>query len=229
MTAAIWSTPADTASLDFPLSTLLRFMHNHHLLQIFDQPQWLTIKGGSRNYVDRIVSRLPKKQLHLGQAVKSVRTATDRKVIITTDKGDEHAYDHVIMATHADTTLSLLNAGGGGVTDDERDILGAFEFEKNRAVLHSDARLMPARRSIWSAWNYLTTADKRTGAVHEMSLTYCMNLLQSLDEAEYGPVLVTMNPPFEPDPTTVLKEFRYEHPLFTAKVSVFSLHFRSSS
>lgn len=137
MTAAIWSTPPDKAALDFPAYTLIRFMHNHHLLQILDRPTWLTVKNGSHSYVNKIVDALPPRHHHHSTRIQSASSTDDGKVELTTEFGETHVYDHVIFACHADTTLKILERGRG-VTDDERKVLGGFEFSKNRAVLHAD-------------------------------------------------------------------------------------------
>ncbi|KDE07152.1 hypothetical protein MVLG_02556 [Microbotryum lychnidis-dioicae p1A1 Lamole] len=217
MTAAIWSTPPDKAALDFPALTLIRFMYNHHLMQILDRPTWLTVKNGSHSYVNRILERLDPAKYHQGHRIESVRTGgKGRKVVLKDSEGNETDWDHVIFACHADTTLKILEKGEG-ITEEERRILGGFEFSKNRAVLHSDPELMPKRRIAWSAWNYLTASDGPKLNVNSVALTYWMNLLQSIPEAIYGPVLVTLNPPFEPRKEHKFAEWDYDHPLFSEK------------
>lgn len=137
MTAAIWSTPPDKAALDFPAFTLITFMHNHHLLHILDRPTWLTVKDGSHSYVNKIVDALPQKQHHHSMRIQSASSIKDGKIELTTEAGETLEFDHVIFACHADTTLKILERGHG-ITNDERKILGGFEFSKNRAVLHAD-------------------------------------------------------------------------------------------
>ncbi|KAF8683409.1 Flavin containing amine oxidoreductase [Rhizoctonia solani] len=252
MTAAIWSTPPDTCALDFPARTLIRFMHNHHLLQIIGKPKWLTIPGGSHKYVNRILDKLPKPQLHLSTPVQSISTSPgSSKVQIKLPSGTEE-FDHVILATHSDTSLRILRQGTG-VTADEEEILESFLWSKNRAVLHSDVDLMPKRRAAWSCWNYLTFSEinaqgeKRANVNEALSepvrmpsimistdlvpafLTPalgsnvslvsidCMNHLQHIDENYHGPVLVTLNPPFEPRPELVIDQSLYEHPVMSAQ------------
>ncbi|KAM0789863.1 hypothetical protein ACM66B_006709 [Microbotryomycetes sp. NB124-2] len=215
MTAAIWSTPPDKAALDFPALTLIRFMHNHHLMQLVDRPTWLTIKDGSHSYVDTIVSQIPANQLQRGVRIHSARD-DHGKVILKTEAGEEHEFDHVVFACHADTTLKILERGQA-VTAEEREILGGFEFSKNRAILHADTEMMPKRRSTWSAWNYLTFSDGKKANVDRVSLTYWMNLLQSIPEDKFGPVLVTLNPPFEPKSGLLIDEYWYQHPLFSER------------
>lgn len=148
MTAAIWSTPPDKCNLDFPARTLLRFMHNHHLLQLTGKPLWLTILGGSHTYVNKILdtNKLPLSQQHLSTPVTSVRSIPssehngDGGVALTSlDKasGKERTevFDAVIMATHSDTTLKIL---GDGATEAEKEILGSFGWNRNEAILHCD-------------------------------------------------------------------------------------------
>lgn len=139
MTAAIWSTPPDQAALDFPALTLLRFMHNHHLLQLLDRPAWLTIARGSHGYVNAILAKLPKQQLHLRAGIESVRNEGG-KVVLVRQGGEEETFDKVIFACHADTALAILEHGGG-VTREEREVLGGFTFGENRAVLHADVEV----------------------------------------------------------------------------------------
>lgn len=227
MTASIWSTAPETALSSFPALTLLRFMHNHHLLQILDRPQWLTIKNGSRSYVDRITSKLPPHRIHQGPHKGAVQAAwiDDKgKWTIETADGQHHPnFDRVIFATHADQTAAILRAGlrhSSSSLTETLAVLDRFGFSHNTAVLHADTRLMPVRRAAWSAWNFLAETQ-RGGDVDRVSLTYWMNLLQSLPEAKFGPVLVTLNPstepesPYTPRPELVVRRQTYSHPIYT--------------
>ncbi|KAG9121770.1 hypothetical protein FRC07_002136 [Ceratobasidium sp. 392] len=231
MTAAIWSTPPDTCALDFPARTLIRFMYNHHLLQITGKPKWLTIPGGAHQYVNRVLSKLPTTQLHLSTPVQAISTSPNSsKVTVRLPSGTEE-FDHVILATHSDTSLKMLQ-NGDGMTSAEEAILGSFEWNKNRTVLHADTNLMPKRRAAWSCWNYLTFSEtnaqgeKRANAnkvallrPSNYVLFYidCMNHLQHVCERKHGPVLVTLNPPFEPQPELVVARAQYEHPVVSAQ------------
>ncbi|KAF6747874.1 amine oxidase [Ephemerocybe angulata] len=226
MTAAIWSTPPGKCFLDFPAKTFIQFMFNHHLLQILGKPSWLTIQGGSHNYVKKILAKLPKEQLHLNSAIVSASNrpvdesgSPRSKVVLKTADGVEHEFDHVIFACHSDTALQILAAGD--ITEDERDILGRFEWNKNEVVLHCDPALMPQSRMAWSCWNYLTTSINSTASgsstVDRISLTYGMNDLQHIPESKYGPVLVTLNPPFHPSPEKTFGWWKYDHPVLDAK------------
>jgi predicted NAD/FAD-binding protein len=132
MTAAIWSTAPNACSLNFPALTLIRFMHNHHLLQITDRPSWLTIKNGAKQYVDSVINGINKRSVHLETSVTKV-VRRGGKVIVTSSKGTQE-FDHVIFATHADTSLQLLE----DATARENDVLGSFEFSQNVTTLHSD-------------------------------------------------------------------------------------------
>jgi len=220
MTAAIWSTPPDKCALDFPARTLIQFLHNHHLLQLTGKPDWLTLRGGSKAYVNTVVSSLPSSQLHLSTPIKSITSHTVRatsQVTITTTSGVQEVFDHVILACHSDTSLEILRQGGG-VTPDEERILGKFKWNKNEVVLHSDPALMPKSRLAWSCWNYLTTSTfdesgTKKANIDRVSLTYGMNDLQHIPESKFGPVLVTLNPPFEPSPDRHAGSWRYDHPI----------------
>lgn len=195
MTAAVWSTPPDTAAFSFPARTLMQFMHNHHLLQLTGKPVWLTLAKGSKSYVDAILSKMPPEKVHM-QGVQSVEPTKAGEVWITTEDGVRERYDHVILATHADTSLQLL---GSHATAQEKSLLGKFEFGKNTAVLHHDTKvcpvrrvpilarqahgavqMMPKRRSCWSAWNYLTFTDVETGKANVNKVSLLRPLLLSL-------------------------------------------------
>jgi predicted NAD/FAD-binding protein len=142
MASSIWSTPPSKAFSDFPARTLLQFMHNHHLLQILDRPQWLTLHGGSKSYVDRVVSQLKTEQIHQGpekgKVVDAIRNDAE-KWLLRTEDGEVHEFDRVIFATHADTTVKILK----DEWDDEQSnkvkaCLESFKFSQNTATLHSD-------------------------------------------------------------------------------------------
>jgi predicted NAD/FAD-binding protein len=201
MAACIWSCPPDQM-LAFPLSTFVRFCHNHGLLQVSGRPQWRTVRGGSRNYVDKMLAAIP--SCRLNSPVRSVlRGGGARAVRIETDAGVEH-FDHVVIACHSDQALALL----GDARADERDLLSAIRYQQNRAVLHTDASCLPARRKAWSAWNYQSTA----AATPDVCVHYLLNMLQPLPCTT--PVIVSLNPIDAPDPARVLASFDYAHPVF---------------
>lgn len=199
MAAAIWSSPHIEAA-DIPAGTLLRFFDQHRLLDIGGRPTWRTVPGGSREYVRRLVDASGATVV-TDTPVASVDRSGDG-VTVRTQAGDSHDADHVVFACHADTSLGLL---GAEATDDERKILGAFEFSNNHAVMHSDERLMPRAKRTWSAWNVLETHPGRP-----VTVTYWMNRLQPL--ATDQNVFVTLNPPVEPD--QVHRTSWYSHPVF---------------
>ncbi|MDL2357356.1 MAG: FAD-dependent oxidoreductase [Pseudomonadota bacterium] len=202
MAACIWSCPSDQM-LAFPLSTFVRFCHNHGLLQVSDRPQWRTVKGGSRNYVDQMLAAIPSRRLCA--PVRSVLRGGGgaRALRIETAAGVEQ-FDHVVMACHSDQALALL----GDARADERSVLSAIRYQPNRAVLHTDASCLPVRRKAWSAWNYQSSA----AANPQVCVHYLLNMLQPLPCST--PVIVSLNPIDAPDPARVLAEFDYAHPVF---------------
>jgi len=206
MGAAIWSCTSNMMNA-FPVRSFMRFMENHKLLNFIDRPQWRTVLGGSREYVSRIHAALGDR-VHCNVNITSLRRDNGGVMLSIEGQGDLW-FDKVIMAAHADESLALI----ADPTDDERDILSAFQFQPNRAVLHSDPRLMPHRKATWAAWNYIASKDEsRTGTQDNLCLTYWMNRLQSID-LKY-PLYETLNPHIEPDPALVHGEFIYHHPVF---------------
>ena len=200
MVGSIWSSPRGDV-LEFELPMLLRFCHNHGLLRVTNRPHWMTVSGGAKTYVQRIVSRLRDARIRtrVQRIVRGVGF-----VEITTAKGHEQ-FDCVVLACHSDQALRLL----AHPTDAERAALSAIRYQPNRCVLHTDASLMPRRRKAWSAWNYLQVND--ADLVRPVALTYWMNLLQPLPFKTQ--LFETLNPPVEPQKSTVLAEFEYWHPL----------------
>jgi predicted NAD/FAD-binding protein len=198
MASAIWSAPAQ-AMLDYPAASFIRFFDNHGLLRLQDRPQWRTVTGSSRAYVARL-SRGFADRVRLGAEVVAV-TRTDGNALVRDSAGHVAAFDHVVIATHADQALRLL----GDADASERKLLGAFRYTQNTAVLHSDPALMPKRRAAWSSWNYL----QRNG---QPCVSYWMNRLQGLDAQR--PLIVTLNPDPEPDPALVIHRQVFEHPHF---------------
>jgi len=203
MAACIWSCPSDQM-LAFPVATFIRFCHNHGLLQVSDRPQWRTVRGGSRNYVNKLLAAIPNKHLATPVlAVQRLDAGGARSVRITTAQGTEYV-DQVVLACHSDQALALL----GDAREDERSVLAAIRYQPNRAVLHTDARCLPAKRSAWSAWNYQSNA----APTPEVCVHYLLNMLQPLPCST--PVVVSLNPIDEPDPRHVLASFDYAHPVF---------------
>ena len=207
MAAAIWSMPVSKIE-DFPAATFIQFYRNHGLLKIKDRPQWRTVVGGSQAYVQAILDDFGGGPVRSGHAVRAV-TRSDAGVLVKTDADEGEKFDQVVIAGHADQALAML----GNPTDQERAVLGAFDYERNRVLLHRDASLMPRRREIWSSWNYLSSGGCNEGG--RLSATYWMNRLQGIDNRV--PVFVTLNPLHEPAADTLIREFDYDHPAFDAK------------
>jgi uncharacterized protein len=208
MVACIWSCPPQQM-LAFPMATLIRFCHNHGLLRISGRPPWRTVRGGSRQYVRRIVAELP--GLRLATPVLAVQRSAAGARIVTAD-GTEH-FDQVVFAGHTDQTLRLL---GDDATPDERAVLGAIRYQRNRSVLHLDHSLLPTRRAAWAAWNCESSAAGAAGgeggAEAGVCLHYLLNRLQPLPWQQ--PVIVSLNPLREPAESTVLQRFELAHPVF---------------
>ena len=202
MSAAIWSTPAQKM-LEYPALTFMRFCMNHGLVQLDDRPQWRTVVGGSRNYVDKIAATLEGK-IRLNAHIHKVHRR-DGKVILEHHHGKTEEFDQVVMACHADQSLALL----ADPTPDEQRLLKAFPYQRNRAILHTDARQMPKRRTAWSAWNYLAESNSDN---EDVAVTYWMNRLQPLNTSKE--VFVTLNPLKEPSEGSILGSYLYDHPVF---------------
>ena len=207
MIGCIWSCPLDQM-LRFPVATMIRFCHNHGLIQVANRPQWYTVDGGARRYVEKLLAFVP--DARLNTPVRSVRRLTDGQVnagvMVATDAGTEH-FDEVVMACHSDQSLALL----ADPTPAERKVLGAIRYQRNRAVLHTDTAVLPKRRRAWAAWNYERAAS-RAGEPVAVCLHYLLNRLQPLPFKT--PVLVSLNPASEPRASTMLGEYDYAHPVF---------------
>ena len=202
MGAAIWST-SPAKMLAFPARFFVRFLHNHGLLTIHDRPLWRTVSGGSARYVQRLTAPF-RDRIRLETPVEWVRRQPGG--VIVKAHGHEAAhFDALFMACHSDQALALLADADRA----EREVLGSIPYQRNEAVLHTDARLLPRRRLARAAWNY-HAAPQHRGPV---TLTYDMNVLQRL--AAPVPLLVTLNHSQAIDPARVLRRMTYHHPLFT--------------
>ena len=202
MLGCIWSCPTDQM-LRFPVATMIRFCHNHGLLQVNDRPQWHTVAGGARHYVERIVAEVP--DARLNTPVR--RVARDAAgVTVFTDHGSER-FDQLVLAAHSDQALALLERP----TAAEAEVLGAIRYQPNRAVLHTDTSVLPQRRAAWAAWNY-ERADAAEQESTRVCLHYLLNNLQPLPFSQ--PVVESLNPVRPIDPAKVLGEFEYSHPVF---------------
>ncbi|KAI2632026.1 amine oxidase [Hypoxylon sp. NC1633] len=215
MTAAVWSTSPDKCALEFPAVTLIRFMWNHHLLStIATRPDWLTVEGGSKSYIDAVINGFPPNHLFLNTAVKHLTNDEDGRVRLHLENGRTEVFDHVILATHGDQAYQIIKPSA---TTEEKAIMSSFKTSENTCILHSDLTNMPKRRNAWSSWNYLTASSPWTGKdVDKISLTYNMNMLQNIPRESFGDVLVTLNPIYEPKPDTVQGRYSYSHPLYNA-------------
>ena len=203
MAAAIWSCPT-TAMLDFPAESLARFFDNHRLLNPLERPLWRSVVGGSQTYVTRIREALGAQRMLADAAVGVQRGSGGLRVDLAS--GRSLAVDRVVLATHADQALALLEQPSA----DERRLLGCFRYQPNRTFLHTDTALMPRRRKVWSAWNYL--AAENAAGTAAVSVTYWMNRLQGLQtRRDY---LVSLNPLQDPDPAQVIATMTYDHPVF---------------
>ncbi|MFK7965111.1 MAG: NAD(P)/FAD-dependent oxidoreductase [Burkholderiaceae bacterium] len=211
MAAAIWSCPMKTMNR-FPIGSFARFFHNHGLLQIENRPKWMTVKGGSAQYVNAILSGLNDVRLAtpvLG--VSRARQASSGQVDVRTAQGSE-SFDAVVLASHSDQTLAMLD----DASEQERSLISAVAYQKNTAWLHTDSRLMPRKKQAWAAWNYFASAkepskDPVIDGEPRVSVTYWLNKLQPLPFST--DVFVTLNPLREPEPQKVLKVLQYEHPV----------------
>ncbi|WP_407713292.1 NAD(P)/FAD-dependent oxidoreductase [Comamonas testosteroni] len=208
MMGCIWSCPTDQM-LRFPVATLIRFCHNHGLIQVSDRPQWYTVRGGSRQYVRRMLAALQHDGRHearLNAPVLGLRRV-EHGVLLQMAHGTEH-FDAVVLACHSDQALRLL---GLDATPQERSVLGAIRYQPNQAVLHTDASVLPSREAAWAAWNYERAADagrNRTG----VCLHYLINRLQPLPWQQ--PVMVSLNPVRPIDESKVHARIAYSHPVF---------------
>jgi predicted NAD/FAD-binding protein len=204
MSAAIWS--ADPASLDrFPAKFILGFFRNHGLLQLTDRPQWLTIKERSQRYVTELIRPI-EDQIRVNSGVSSVQR-TSRGVQLRFTNGESAEFDHVVLACHADQSLKMLV----DASPLEREMLSAFPYQLNTAVLHTDASVLPTRRRAWASWNYHIPSQES----RRVNVTYDLNRLQQLNLP--GPLCLTLNPNSDIDSRSVLQRFEFTHPEFSLK------------
>jgi len=209
MAAAIWSCPTEQM-LAYPFQTFVRFCHNHGLLQIMNRPQWMTVAGGSRNYVSMLLDGIRSHggQIKLETPVTGIKRSAEG-VVVSSSEGHQ-AYDQMIMACHSDQALKIL---GEEASPHEKTFLGAIQYQANRAVLHTDTALLPINPKTWAAWNYGSPGghEKQIGQ-RPVSVSYLLNKLQPLPTDT--PVMVTLNPWHEPDPARTFRQIHYAHPVF---------------
>tara|TARA_A100001037_G_C15105029_1_gene615975 strand:+ start:297 stop:1616 length:1320 start_codon:yes stop_codon:yes gene_type:complete len=199
MGAAIWSTRADEMR-NHPVETFVRFFASHGLLQFGDRIPWRTVSGGSREYVQRLTTGL-KNPVEIGNGVVKVIRSEEGAAIIDYN-GNKQKFDALVIATHADEALALLE----NADPIEQRLLGSFRYTKNKAILHTDPNLMPKRRKVWSSWNYMGSSE--TGA----SVTYWMNSLQTIDPKNQ--LFLSVNPKQQPNSKAIIREFDYSHPFY---------------
>ncbi len=202
MLGCIWSCPTDQM-LQFPVATLIRFCHNHGLMQITNRPQWWTVAGGARQYVEKIVASIPDKRLRTPVS----RITRDAQGVSIHAGGQTERFDKVVLACHSDQSLDLL----GDATRVEQETLGAIRYQPNRAVLHTDTSVLPRARRAWAAWNYQRSAHAGQGTT-QVCLHYLINMLQPVPFEQ--PVVVSLNPVADIDPAHVHASFDYAHPVF---------------
>jgi predicted NAD/FAD-binding protein len=202
MMGCIWSCPTDQM-LAFPVATMIRFCHNHGLLQISNRPRWFTVTGGSRNYVQKIVKGISDKRLNT--PVQLIER-DDHGIRVVT-QGAAERFDEVVICTHSDQALRMLRAP----SESETQYLSAIRYQDNIAVLHTDDSVLPSRRKAWAAWNY-ARAESEDQESSRVCLHYLLNKLQPLPYEQA--VVVSLNPTQNIDPAKVIRSFEYAHPVF---------------
>ena len=202
--AAVWS--ADPEQMwTFPARFLVEFFDNHGMLGLRGRPNWRTVRGGSKRYVEALTAAFADR-IRLSTPVRSIERFEDR-VEVTPAGGEPEVFDEVVVAAHADQALAML----ADPTPQEREILGAFPYQANEAVLHTDRGLLPRRRRAWASWNYHLEPDASGPA----TVTYHMNRLQSLDADE--DYCVTLNRTGAIDPRKIIRTIAYAHPVYTVE------------
>jgi len=203
MGGAIWSMPVDQM-LDYPAKPFIRFFDNHGLLGIDDAPQWYTVQGGARAYVERLTKQF-KPNIKMNCAVQNV-IRRENQIEVIDSKNMTSYYDQVVFACHSDQVLKQLSSP----CPLERQILGSINYQNNLMVLHKDTKFMPKRKSTWSSWVYLSNQKQDTST--SMSVSYWMNNLQPLKTSD--PVIVTLNPHQMPSQDLIYDQTVLEHPVF---------------
>jgi predicted NAD/FAD-binding protein len=205
MAGCIWSCPT-AQMLEFPVSTFAHFCHNHSLLQVANRPQWWTVKGGARHYVDKLLAGIADKRLNTAVSGITRIDSLDKKQVRVVSSSGQDFFDHVVLATHSDQSLKLLN----DASPSEESILSAVSYQPNRAVLHTDSSCLPQEAKTWSAWNYQSSSGKEP----QVCAHYLINKLQPLPFKES--VIVSLNPIDAHDPAKIIAEFNFAHPVFDA-------------
>jgi uncharacterized protein len=209
MIGCIWSCPT-TQMLQFPIHTMIRFCHNHGLIQVANRPRWFTVVGGAKHYVEKMLQVIPDARLNtpVRRVTRVGPEGGAAGVVVSSDAGNER-FDDVVLACHSDQALKLL----AEPSPIEKEVLGAIRYHRNRAVLHTDTAVLPQRRLAWAAWNY-ERAQHQEQEQASVCLHYLINKLQPLPFET--PVVVSLNPVTEPRPELIQGEYDYSHPVFDA-------------
>ena len=202
MVSAIWSMPPYEAN-QMPLNFFLKFFQNHGLFKLKNRPQWYTIKNRSRSYVQNILSKISGEHFK-NYAVNKIKSKSSGIDLFYGGESEFFNYDKVVIATHADEALSLID----NPTNEEREILSRFSYRENVAYIHTDKKAMPKNKKTWSSWNSSLKKDE----IEKSSITYWLNLLQNLKCDEN--IFLTLNPYYEIDQSKILKKVRFTHPYF---------------
>ena len=202
MVSAIWSMPPYEAN-QMPLNFFLKFFQNHGLFKLKNRPQWYTIKNRSRSYVQNILSKISGEHFK-NYVVNKIKSKSSGIDLFYGGESEFFNYDKVVIATHADEALSLID----NPTNEEREILSKFSYRENVAYIHTDKKAMPKNKKTWSSWNSSLKKDE----IEKSSITYWLNLLQNLKCDEN--IFLTLNPYYEIDQSKILKKVRFTHPYF---------------
>ena len=202
MVSAIWSMPPYEAS-KMPLKFFLKFFQNHGLFKLKDRPQWYTVTNRSRSYVNKVLSKISG-EYYKNYAVNKIKRRESGIDLYYGDKSEYFSYDKVVLACHADQSLSLLD----DPSNDEKQILSNFSYKENIAVIHTDQNIMPNNKNVWSSWN--SSIDKNN--LENNSITYWLNLLQNLKFDQN--IFLTLNPYLNIDENKILKKVKFTHPYF---------------
>ena len=202
MVSAIWSMPPHEAT-QMPLKFFIKFFQNHGLFKIKNRPQWYTVKNRSRTYVENILSKISGEHFK-NYPVKKIKSKTNGVDLYYGGESEFFDYDKVILATHADEALSIIESP----SEEEKKILSNFSYKKNIAYIHTDESIMPKNPKVWSSWNSSIKKDE----IEKNSITYWLNLLQNLKCEEN--IFLTLNPYFEIDQSKIIKKITFTHPYF---------------
>ena len=205
MVSAIWSMPPVEAS-KMPISFFLKFFQNHGLFKLKNRPQWYTVSNRSRTYVNKVILKISG-EYYKNYKIKKIIRKSSGVDLYYGGKSEFFDYDKVVIATHADEALELIE----NPTEDEKNILSSFSYKENTAYIHTDTRAMPKNKKAWCSWN--SSIDEHN--TKKNSITYWLNLLQNLKCKEN--IFLTLNPYFNIEETKILKKVRFTHPYYDQK------------